>query len=143
MSPDDIRQQIELAVVELIKEKTAQNLMTEERSQEISQRVLDTLQPGMNLEALYKAIAKLDDGISELSPIVIPYLKQYEQNVTQNAQHTMQEMIKQGNFEGASDLAHKVINQDVKLVWEGRAAYQSPPPPPPKPGLRPNPFKKP
>lgn len=143
MSPDDIRQQIELAVVELIKEKTAQNLMTEERSQEISQRVLDTLQPGMDLESLYKAIAKLDDGISELSPIVIPYLRQYELNVTQNAQHTMQNMIKQGNFEEASNLAHKVINQDVKLVWEGRAAYQPAPPPPPKPGLRLNPFKKP
>lgn len=143
MSPDDIRQKIELAVVELIKEKTTQNLMTEERAQELSQRVLDVLQPGMSLEDLYKAIAKLDDGMAELSPIVIPYLRDYEQHVTKQAQQNMEEMIRQGNFDGATQLAAKVINQDVKLVWEGRAAYQPAPPPPPKPGLRPNPFKKP
>ncbi len=145
MNPDDLRQQIELQVVELIKKMIADGLMTEERSQEISQRVLDTLQPGMSLEQLYKAIAKLDDGMGELSPIILPYLRDYEQNVTQAAQASIRDMIKQGQYDAATTLAHKVINQDVKLVWEGRSAVQPTIPKPPSGPARfkPNPFKKP
>ena len=73
MSPDDIRQQIELKVVELVKARMADGSMTEERSQQVSQRVLDLLQPGMSMEALYRAISKLDDTMPELSPGVLPY----------------------------------------------------------------------
>ena len=54
MSPDDIRQEIELKVVNFLKEKATEGTMTEERSQQIAQRVLDTLTPGMSLEELYK-----------------------------------------------------------------------------------------
>lgn len=132
MTPDDIRQQIELKVVELVKAGMADGTITEERSQKLSQRVLDLIQPGMSMEALYKAIAKLDDAMPELSPIVLPYLVDYEHNVTKQAQETVRNLIKQGQFDAAAILAEKVIKQDVQLVWEGRAKYTSPPPPPPR-----------
>lgn len=141
MSPDDIRQDIELKVVELIKDMTAKGLMTEERAQELSQRVLDLLQPGMSMEELYRAIAKLDDAMPELSRVVIPYLREYEEKVTQQAQKSVQDLIKQGQYDAANQVAHQAITQDSKLVWEGRATWQPAPPPPPR--LRPNPFKKP
>lgn len=131
MTPDDIRQQIELKVVELVKARMADATMTEERSQAISQRVLDLLQPGMSMETLYKAISKLDDAMPELSPIVLPYLRDYEHHVTRQAQENVRNLIKQGQYDAASQLAEKVIKQDVQLVWEGRATYTSPPPPPP------------
>lgn len=131
MTPDDIRQQIELKVVELVKARMADATMTEERSQAISQRVLDLLQPGMSMEALYKAISKLDDAMPELSAIVLPYLVDYEHNVTKKAQENVRNLIKQGQYDAASQLAEKVIKQDVQLVWEGRAKYPPPPPPPP------------
>jgi len=137
MTPDDIRQQIELQVVELIKARTAEENMTDERSQAISQRVLDLLQPGMSLEALYKAISKLDDNAPELSPIIIPYLRDYEINVTKKAQEEIQRMIKEGQFDAAAKLAEKAINQDVQLVWEGRSNRPFAPARP----VRPNPFR--
>lgn len=140
MSPDDIRQQIELKVVELIRSRMADGSMTEERSQEVSQRVLDLLVPGMSLQELFVAIAKLDDTMPELSPIVLPYLRDYELNVTQKAHEEISKMIKSGKFEAASTLAQKAIKQDIQLVWEGRS--NRPPAPLPRPRLRPNPFQR-
>ena len=119
MSPDDIRQQIELKVVEMIKAKLTDGTMTEERSQQISQLVLDALQPGMTFEQLYKAIPKLDDTASELSPIILPILSEYEKNITQGALSPVKELIKTGQYDAAVKLSKKVIGQDVKLVWSG------------------------
>ncbi len=119
MSPDDIRQQIELAVVELIKVKLADGTMTEERSQQISQMVLNTLKPGMNLEELYRAIPKLDDAAQELSPIILPYLREYEDKVAQAAEVSVSSLIRQGQYDAAVNLSKNVINQDIKLVWQG------------------------
>lgn len=124
MTPDDLRQQIELQVVELIKKKLADGTMTEERSQQISQVVLDTIRPGMTIEELYRAIPKLDDTLPELAPIVLPIVRQYEQEITQQAQHGVSELIRQGKFDAAASLAHKAISQDLKLVWEGKANAQ-------------------
>lgn len=119
MSPDDLRQRIELNVVELIKTKLADGTMTEERSQQISQMVLDTLKPGMNLEELYKAIPKLDDAAQELSTIIIPYLREYEDKIAQTAEGTVRSLIRQGQYDAAVKLSQNVINQDVALVWQG------------------------
>lgn len=121
MTPDDIRQQIELKVVEMIKVKLADGTMTEERSQQISQMVLNTLLPGMNLEELYRAIPKLDDAAQELSPIIVPYLREYEDKVTQAAEVSVRSLIRQGQYDAAVKLSNNVINQDIKLVWSGSA----------------------
>ncbi|MBI2405198.1 hypothetical protein HYV22_03400 [Candidatus Gottesmanbacteria bacterium] len=120
MTPDDIRQQIELNVVEMIKEKLADGTMTDERSQQISQTVLDTLVPGMSFEQLYKAIPKIDDTFPELSPIILPILKEYETNITQQVKQNVENLIKQGQFDAAAKLAQKAVDQEVKLVWQGK-----------------------
>lgn len=117
MTSDDIRQQIELKVVELIKDRLADGSMTEERSQQISQAVLDILTPGMTLEELYKAIPKLDDNATELSPVIVPILREYEQNIAQGALTNIRQFIKQGQYDAAATLSKNVINQDVKLAW--------------------------
>lgn len=119
MTPDDIRQQIELQVVELVKAKLADGTMTEERAQQASQMVLDTLKPGMSFEELYRAVAHLDDTIQELSPIVAPILKQYEAQIVQPVVKNVSELIRQGQFDAATTLAKKAISQDVKLEWTG------------------------
>ncbi len=121
MTPDELRQQVELQVVEMIKQKLADGTMTEERSQEVSARVLELLKPGMTLEELYRAIPKLDDNAPELSPIIIPILKSYEQNINQKAMAGVQDLIKQGQFDAATKLAQNAISQDVSLEWTGSA----------------------
>lgn len=119
MTPDDLRQQIELKVVELIKEKLSDGTMTEERSQQISQMVLATLKPGMSFEELYKAIPTLDDAAQELSGIIVPALRDYEVNIAQKALSNVQEHIRLGEYDAAIALSKNVINQDVSLVWQG------------------------
>lgn len=119
MTPDDIREDIELAVVELIKAKLADGTMTEPRSQHISQLVLDTLKPGMSLEELYKAIFSLDDSVPELAPIVLPYAQTYEQNVAQKASDVVSSYIKVGKYDAAIKLTDDVVHENVKLELQG------------------------
>ena len=125
MTPDDIRQEIELKVVELIKAKLTDGTMTEERSRQISQLVLDTLKPGMGMEELYKAIFSLDDNSSELSSIVLPYAKQYEFNVTQKTVDVVKNCINIGKYDAAVDLTKRAIKNEVKLEWQGTGKSQT------------------
>lgn len=119
MSPDDIREQIEADIVDLIKAKVEAEEMTEERAQALAQMVLDKLKPGMSLEALYKTLPHLDDLFSEISHIVVPYLRDYEEGVAKPAIAQVSQLIKNGQYKEAQELADRVINQDVKLVWTG------------------------
>lgn len=127
MSPDDIRQKIELAVVEMIKTSLTEGVLTDERAQELSQIVLDTLRPGMSFQELFTAIARLDDTAPELSPIIVPYLKQYENEIAQKAEQNVRNLIKQGQFDAASKLAESVIKQNVRVVWTGRGQTNTSP----------------
>jgi len=119
MTPDQLRQKIELQVVELIKKALTDGTMTDERAQTISQHVLSILQPGMNLEELYKAIPKLDDTFPELAPVVLPILRQYEEDVNKKAMEQVRELIKQGQFDAAAKLGKQAVSQDVKLTFQG------------------------
>lgn len=121
MSPDDIREQIEATIVDLIKAKVEAEEMTEERAQQLAQMILDKLKPGMSMEELYKALPHLDDTFTEISHVIIPYLRDYEQGVTQKAAIEVQQLISRGQYKEAQTLADKVIKQDVKLVWTGSA----------------------
>ncbi len=119
MSPDDLREQIEADVVDFIKTKVEAEEMTEERAQQLAQTILDKLKPGMSLEALYKILPRLDDNFSEISYIIAPYLRDYEEGVTKPAVAQVSQLIKDGKYKEAQELADRVINQDVKLVWTG------------------------
>lgn len=121
MTPDDLRQQIELKVVELIKARLEAGTITEERAQALSQIVLDTVKPDMSFEALYKAAAKLDDHAPELAPIVLPLMQEYEKTIVSQVQGTVSNLIHQGQYDAATNLAQKAIAQDIDLVWTGKA----------------------
>jgi hypothetical protein len=127
MTPDDIRQQIELQVVDLIKKKLADGSMTEERAQQASQIVLDTLKPGMSYEDLYRAIARLDDTVQELAPVVLPIMKQYERDIVKPIEKNVQDLIMQGQFDAATKLAKQAIGQEVKLEYIGAGKPPSTP----------------
>lgn len=119
MSPDDIREQIEADIVDLIKVKVEAEEMTEDRAQALAQLVLDRLKPGMSLEDLYKTLPHLDDNFSEISHIIVPYLRDYEEGVAKPAIAQVSQLIKTGRYKEAQELAERVITQDVKLVWTG------------------------
>jgi hypothetical protein len=131
MSPDDVRQQIELKVVELLRTAVTEGTMTEERSQKVAQVVLEHLRPGMTWSELYKAIPRLDDAAQEVSGIIVPYLREYEDNVAQAAGRTVSDFIRQGKYDAAVHLTRRVIAQDVDLVWQASAKPAKPATPPP------------
>lgn len=121
MSPDDVRETIELAVVEMIKKNVADGTMTEARAQQISQIVLELIKPGMDFKDLYKAIFKLDDTCNELSAVVLPYAQSYEKNIANKATNMVANYIRIGNYDAAVKLAEDVVQEDVKLEWQGKA----------------------
>ena len=121
MTPDDLRQQIELQVVELLKKGIEAGSVTEDRAQVVSQLVLETLKPGMSFEELYRAIPRLDDTAPELAPIILPILREYEQNVNKKAMEAVRDLIKQGQYDAAAKLGKQAVAQEIKLVWKGEA----------------------
>ena len=125
MSPDEIREDIELKIVELIKSLLTASTITEERAAQLSEHTLKVLVPGMTLEELYRAIPKLDDMATELAPVVLPFLRQYEEGITKQAQQNVEELIRQGQYDAAVKLGQKAIDKSVDLVWQASA---SPPP---------------
>lgn len=121
MSPDDIREKIEADIVDIIKRKVEAEEMSEERAQQLAQMVLDKLKPGMSMEDLYRTLPHLDDNFNEISHVIVPYLRDYEQGVAKPAISQVQQLIKAGQYKEAQDLADRVIKQNVKLVWTGSA----------------------
>ncbi|MCX8009302.1 MAG: hypothetical protein N3A54_06450 [Patescibacteria group bacterium] len=120
-TPDDLREEVELKIVELIKEKLENGTMTEERSEAIAQHVLDTLKPGMSFQELYKAIFNLDDQFIELSPIVLPIIRDYDEKVIKKVTKKVSELIQQGQYEEAEELSKKAIAGNLKIVWQASA----------------------
>lgn len=121
MTAEEMRQDIELKVVELIKEKLADGSMTEERSQQMAQHVLDTLKPGMSFEEIYKVLGSMDNHYPELSGVILPALREYEENVVTQVQDGVRDLIRQGQYDAAEKLARKAITQDVDVVWQASA----------------------
>jgi hypothetical protein len=109
MTPDDIRQDIEEKVVELLKAKLEEGIITEERSQQISQVVLELLKPGMEMDNLKHAILKLDDSCPELSSLVLPYAQSYEKDVAKAAVKQVSDYIREGQYDAAVKTAEEAI----------------------------------
>ena len=119
MNPDDLRQSVELKAVELIKAGLEKGTITEERAQELSQLVLDTIHPNMTIEELYRAIPKLDDTAPELAPVVLPVVRQYEDTVARRAEQNVRSLIRTGQYDAAVNLAKQTISHGVNSVQYG------------------------
>lgn len=119
MSPDELREQIELEIVELIRTKLESGEFTEARAKAMAQHALDVLRIGMSFEELYRAIPTLDDTMPEFAPIVLPHVRDYETNVTSQALVNVRNLIRQGQFDAAATLGKKASTRDVELVWQG------------------------
>jgi hypothetical protein len=119
MTPDELREQIELEIVEMLKLKMDSGELTETRAKQMAQHALTTLTPGMSFEQMYRAIPELDNTMPEFAPIVLPHVRDYEMNVTSQALETVRNLIKQGQYDAAATLGKKASNRDVELMWTG------------------------
>jgi hypothetical protein len=119
MTADELREEVELSVVELLKEKIESGEITDDRAAQISSQVLTILEPGMSMESLYRAIPTLDDRMPELASVVLPYVREYEKNIAGQALENVRELIRQGQYDAAVKLGKKVAATDVELTWQG------------------------
>lgn len=109
LQAEEFRAYIEKEVLKLIKEIVVKNTVTKERVQEIAQEVLTLLQPGLSIDELYKNAIKMDDKYSELGPVVIILMKEYEGKYNKKAVAEVSMLIKQGNYDAAQNMVMKVL----------------------------------
>ena len=103
------RQYIETEVLKIVKGLAEKGETTKERIQEIAQLTLNLIKPNMTIEELYLAAVKLDDRYSELAPIVVKIMKEYEEKYNKKALVSVSALIKGGKYDEAQAMVKKVL----------------------------------
>jgi len=106
---EQFRQYIEKEVLLIIKSLAEKGDTTKERIQELAQLTLFYIKPGMSIEDLYMSATKLDDKHSELSPLVIMIMREYEEKYSMKAIDSVSALIKSGQYGQAESMVKKVL----------------------------------
>ena len=106
---EEFQKYIEKEVLTIIKALAEKGETTQERIQEIAQRTLSLIKPGMTVEELYVGATKLDDAHSELSPLVITIMREYENKYAMKAIDSVSALIKKGYYDQAESMVKKVL----------------------------------
>jgi len=111
---EELQRFIEKEVLKLIKSLAEQEGMTKEKVQNVAKRTVELIHPGMKLEELYQNAVKLDDNCSELAPIVVLIMREYEQKYEKKALDQVSELIKLKQFDQAQDMVKKVLTFKIQ-----------------------------
>ena len=114
---DKLRQIVEWQVLELIKKMSEFGKMTNEQAQQIAKRTIELLKPGMSLEEFFKNVMKIDDGLPELSFIVLPLAKIYQEKIENPSIDAVRELVRKTNYDTAVNLSQKIVDQDIKIKF--------------------------
>lgn len=106
---EELQKFIEKEVLKLIKNLAEQEGTTKEKVQNIAKRTLELIHPGMKLDELYLNAVKLDDNCSELAPVVVMVMREYEQKYEKKALEQVTQLIKSKQFDQAQDMVKKVL----------------------------------
>ena len=90
---------------DLVKKKN----ITKKRAEEIAQKTLDAIQENLSIEQLFQNSIVLVNQFSELSPLSISILKEYEQKFNKKTIDSVRQLITKGDFNQAEDLVKKVL----------------------------------
>ncbi len=103
------RKYIEIEVLKVIKELADKGETQTERLQDIAKQTLLLVQPGMTIEELYGNSVKLDDHFSELAPVVMRIMREYEETYNKKAVEQVSHLIREGKLDQAQDVVKKVL----------------------------------
>lgn len=106
---EELREFIEREVLIIIKDLAKVEGMTKEKIQSIARRTLELIRPGMNLDELYRNAVKLDDNCSELAPVVVMVMREYEEKYEKKALEQVTQLIKSKQFDQAGEMVKKVL----------------------------------
>jgi soluble cytochrome b562 len=77
--------------------------------QAMAQTVLDNVKPGMTVDELYRATAKLDDSFPEFAPVVFSIMEAYEDKFEKRAVDEVSSLVRSGKYDDAQAMVKKVL----------------------------------
>ena len=110
---EELRQFIEKEVLNIIQKLMDKNETTKEKLQEIARNTLTLIRPGLPIDELYQNTVKLDDNCSELAPVVIVVMREYETKYARKALAEVGNLIKTKKFDQAQELVKKVLEYKI------------------------------
>lgn len=106
---EEFREYIEKEVLTIIKDLAEKGQTPPERIQEMAKLTLELVKPGMTFEQLYHNAAQLDDQYSELAPVVVKLMREYEEKYHKKALESVSLLIKSGKYDDAQSMVKKVL----------------------------------
>ena len=108
-SPDAFRTYIESEVLHVVNALVQDDSIGLERIEAITDLCLELIKPEMSLEELHAAAVKLDDEYTELAPVVLKVMKNYESKYQKKSLGAVSELIKNKKYTEAEDVVKKVL----------------------------------
>lgn len=106
---DEFRKFIEIEVLKIIKSLAETNTAPPERLHAFAQLTLELIKPDMSIEELYRSAVKLDDQYTELAPVVMKVMSNYEEKYEKKAIAQVSQLIKMKKFDEAQNMVKKVL----------------------------------
>lgn len=110
---DELREFIEKEVLKVIDEMTKREDVTKEKIQGIAKITIELIKPGMKLDELYQNAVKLDDNCSELGPIVVLIMREYEEKYAKKALTQVSQLIKSKKYDEAQNVVKKILQYKI------------------------------
>ena len=114
---EKLRQVIEWSVLELIKQLTQADKMTDEQAQRLAKHVLACVKPHMGPEDFFKGALTLNVGYPELSYIVVPLARKYRDKIELPTTTKIREYIRKAHYDEAVKMADDLISKNIKLKF--------------------------
>ena len=111
---EEFRKYIETEVLKIIKALAENGKTTKERIQDIAKITLELIKPMMTLEELYQNAVKLDDNHSELAPVVMHIMKEYEQKHEKRVLDQVTQLVHNGQYDQAEEAVKKVLQFKIQ-----------------------------
>ena len=103
------RKWIELEVLKIMKQQVSKQDVSQQRIQDLANRTLDMIQPGMTIEELFQNAIKLNDDYPEFDPLSVKLIKEYEHKYKKKAVERVAQLVKSGDLDEAQDVVKKVL----------------------------------
>lgn len=110
----EFRKYIETEVLKIIKALAEKGETTKERIQEIAKITLELIKPTMTLEELYQNAVKLDDNFSELAPVVMQIMKEYEEKHEKKVLEQVTQLVRNREYDQAEEAVKKVLQFKIQ-----------------------------
>jgi len=105
--------QVEQEIANLLIDKLEHVQITPERAAQIARFIVKSIPTQMTDQQMLDIIPHLDDEFFELAAIVQKHLDEYEKVNEPIVEHKVEELMKQGHFQEATDLMKKYFEHKI------------------------------